>query len=133
MLLVALIYSITSVLGKTAVLHSSPIFFALTYMPTLTILLLIIFSGLKKVSWASLRTRTFPGLVIGSLYLLESASHSLALPLIKVAYLISIKRLSILFSVLYGGLLFREQKIVYRLAGACLMLIGAIVISVWGR
>ncbi|MGA2223348.1 MAG: EamA family transporter [Syntrophobacteraceae bacterium] len=133
MLLVAFIYSITSVLGKTAVLHSSPIFFALTYVPALTILLLILFSALKKVSWTNLRTRTLQGLVIGSLYLIESLAHCMALPLVKVAYMISIKRMGILVSVVYGGVLFREKHIFYRLMGACLMVFGAIVITIWGR
>ncbi len=133
MLVVAFIYSITSVLGKTAVLHSSPTFFGLTYIPALTVLLLILFSALKKVSWVNLLTRTIQGTVIGSLYLVESLSHFMALPLVKVAYMISIKRMGILVSVLYGGVLFREKHIFYRLTGACLMVIGAVVISVWGK
>jgi drug/metabolite transporter (DMT)-like permease len=133
MLVVSFIYSITSVLGKTAVLHSSPIFFGLTYVPALTILLLILFSTLKKVSWTNLRARSLQGLVIGSLYLIESIAHCMALPLVKVAYMISIKRMGILVSVVYGGVLFREKHMLYRLMGACLMVIGAIVISVWGR
>ena len=133
MLVVAFIYSITSVLGKTAVLHSSPIFFGLTYVPALTILLLILFSALKKVSWTNLRTRSLQGLIIGPLYLVESLAHCMALPLVKVAYMISIKRMGILVSVVYGGVLFREKHIFYRLMGACLMVIGAVVISIWGR
>jgi drug/metabolite transporter (DMT)-like permease len=133
MLAVAFIYSITSALGKASVLHSSPIFFSLTYLPALTILLLIIFSLLKKVSWISVRTHGLQGLVIGSLSLIETIFHFMALPLAKVAYVIAVKRMSILISVVYGGVFFRERQIVYRLAGACLMVIGAIVISVWGK
>ncbi len=132
MVIVAFIYSITSVLGKSAVLHSSPIFFGLTYVPALTILLLISLSALKKISWTNLRTRALQGFVIGPLYLFESLAHCLALPLVKVAYMISVKRMSILVSVIYGGVLFREKHIFYRLMGACLMVIGAIMISVWG-
>jgi drug/metabolite transporter (DMT)-like permease len=133
MLIVAFIYSITSVLGKAAVMHSSPVFFALTYLPTLTTVLLVLFTILGKVSWTHLRKRAPQGLGIGSLYLIEALFHSLALPLVKVAYLISIKRLAILISVLYGGVFFREKQIFYRLAGACLMVAGAVVISIWGR
>jgi len=132
MVVVAFIYSITSVLGKSAVLHSSPIFFGLTYVPALTILLLISLSALKKISWTNLRTRIVQGLVIGPLYLLSSLAHCMALPLVKVAYMISVKRMSILVSVVYGGVLFREKHIFYRLMGACLMVMGAVVISIWG-
>jgi drug/metabolite transporter (DMT)-like permease len=133
MLIVAFIYSITSVLGKAAVMHSSPVFFALTYLPALTIVLLASFSLLKKVSWACLRTRAVSGLAVGSMYLLEALSQFMAIPLVKVAYLISIKRMAILISVLYGGIFFREKPIAFRLAGACLMVAGAVVISIWGR
>lgn len=103
MLIVAFIYSITSVLGKAAVLHSSPVFFALVYIPALAILLLILFSLTNKVSWTGFRAHTAQGLAIGSLYLLEALFQCMALPLVKVAYLISIKRMAILISVLYGG------------------------------
>lgn len=40
MIIVAFIYSITSNLGKMAVLHSSPLFFAATYLPILSVILL---------------------------------------------------------------------------------------------
>jgi len=46
--------------------------------------------------------------------------------------MISIKRLSILFGLLYGALIFKEQNIGVRLTGATLMLSGAVLIVIKG-
>ena len=54
----------------------------------------------------------------------------LAISLTKVAYMISVKRLSLLFGVLYGHYLFREGCLRERLLGTTLMLAGVILI-VW--
>jgi len=50
----------------------------------------------------------------------------------KAAYMIAIKRLSVLFGVLYGGMWFQERRIGIRLAGAGLMVSGAVVILFFG-
>ena len=56
----------------------------------------------------------------------------LILSMINAAYMISIKRFSILISVLYGGVIFKESHIRLRLLGAVLMLAGAIIIIIKG-
>jgi uncharacterized membrane protein len=48
------------------------------------------------------------------------------------AYLIAVKRTSLLFSVLYGGLWLGEGQLASRLAGAAVMMAGVILISLWG-
>jgi uncharacterized membrane protein YhiD involved in acid resistance len=45
--------------------------------------------------------------------------------------MISIKRMSLLFSVIYGALIFKETKIKERLSGTLTMLIGAAVITIF--
>ena len=45
-----------------------------------------------------------------------------------VPYIISIKRMSIIFIVISGAIVFREPNIVRRLGGAGLMVIGAVII-----
>ena len=47
-----------------------------------------------------------------------------------VSYMIGLKRLSGVFSVLLGYFFFKEQHIEGRLIGASLMVIGAILISI---
>ncbi|MEZ4551110.1 MAG: hypothetical protein R2860_06745 [Desulfobacterales bacterium] len=46
----------------------------------------------------------------------------------KAAYMVSVKRLSIVFGVIFGGLVFREENFPMRLLGAVLMFSGAVVI-----
>ncbi|MCK7510529.1 MAG: hypothetical protein MZV70_45055 [Desulfobacterales bacterium] len=51
-------------------------------------------------------------------------SHMIAMSLTQVAYMISVKRLSLIFGVIYGYVLFRESGIRERLAGTALMIAG---------
>jgi len=48
----------------------------------------------------------------------------IAISLTQVAYMISVKRLSLLMGVLYGYILFKETNIKERFAGTLLMIIG---------
>jgi drug/metabolite transporter (DMT)-like permease len=47
--------------------------------------------------------------------------------------MIAIKRLSVLFGVIYGGVLFREAHMRIRLFGAVLMLAGTVLILLFGE
>jgi uncharacterized membrane protein len=55
---------------------------------------------------------------------LMMASHYLAIQNIPVSYMISVKRTSLIFAVLYGYIVFRETLILFRLTGALVMLGG---------
>ena len=59
-------------------------------------------------------------------------SHTLAISLIQAAYMLSVKRSSILFGVLFGALVFKEEKIRERLFGACIMMCGVLMIGLFG-
>jgi len=65
---------------------------------------------------------------IGATFALMIIFHMLAMSLANVAYMISIKRTSLLFSILYGHLLFKEGKIAEKVLGAIIMLIGFVLI-----
>ncbi|NLI81100.1 MAG: EamA family transporter [Deltaproteobacteria bacterium] len=132
MLVVAVIYSVSSVLDKKAILHSSPIFFGIffyiVFAPTLFILLLL---G-QKISWDFWLRNPGKGIVAGLLVFAHSVFHVWALSLTKAAYMISVKRLSILFSVIYGWIIFGESNMAARLGGAVLMMLGAVIIALAG-
>ncbi|MDI6729781.1 MAG: hypothetical protein QMD44_12790, partial [Thermodesulfovibrionales bacterium] len=55
-------------------------------------------------------------------------SHMIAMSLTKVAYMISVKRLSLLIGVFYGYLFFKESGIKERMLGTILMLVGFVLI-----
>jgi uncharacterized membrane protein len=65
---------------------------------------------------------------IGVTFALMIIFHMLAMSLVNVAYMISIKRTSLLFSILYGHLLFKEEKITEKVLGAIIMLFGFVLI-----
>jgi drug/metabolite transporter (DMT)-like permease len=127
---VALIYSITSSLGKMAIVHSSPLFFGVTYFIALTIVFTPIALWMGKndikrfVSGKQYKGLLFPGIF----YSVMIASHMIAISLTKVAYMISLKRTSLLIGVMYGYFFFKEKNIGERLSGAVLMLIGFVMI-----
>jgi drug/metabolite transporter (DMT)-like permease len=133
MLLVAVIYSMTSVLCRKAILHSSPLFFAMVYCLVLDVTMLLIITAAGKSDFKALTSFAGKGATAGLLFFIEVMFNNLALGATRVvAYMISVKRLSIIMGVAYGGVLFRERHLFYRFAGALVMAGGAIVISVWG-
>lgn len=127
---VALIYSITSSLGKMAIEHSSPLFFGITFFITVTIIFAPIALWMARSELKSfISGRQFKGLLLpGLFYSVMIASHMIAISLTKVAYMISVKRTSLIIGVVYGYFLFKEKNIRERLLGAALMFIGFVMI-----
>lgn len=131
MLIVAFLYALTSAMGKKAIQHSSVIFFGPFYFLMLG---LIVPGGLLvtgKATWQGLKKVFYPGLCIGILMVIMVLSHMAAISRVEAAYMIAVKRTGILFSVLYGAFLFKEENIGERFWGAGLMLAGVVIIAVW--
>jgi len=55
-------------------------------------------------------------------------SHMFAINIANVAYMISVKRMSLFFSILYGYIMLREERIGERTAGTVLMFAGFVLI-----
>ncbi|MCX7817583.1 MAG: DMT family transporter [Syntrophales bacterium] len=131
MFLVAFIYAFTSVMGRKAILHSNPFFFAVIYNLALTGLVAFIYpvmeGGACKKLYAGVRVA--PVILLGLVEAISILSHVFALSLTQTAYMIALKRTSVLFGVLYGALLFSEEQIKERFLGAFLMLIGVFVMA----
>ncbi|MCF8038983.1 MAG: DMT family transporter [Desulfohalobiaceae bacterium] len=133
MLVTAILFSVCGVLGRLGVLHSSPLFFGLALYPALgaAFLLFGLISGRARLS--SLWTNPGPALLAGSCLAVEVICHHLAISLTKAAYMLAVKRLNTLISVIYGGVVFREANIKVRLAGTVLMILGVATIGLLGR
>jgi len=129
MLIVALIWSITANIDKVAVQHSSPLFYTLifnVFVSCLFLPLLFVKSrkGLKKISL------NVKGLIlIGLFSALIPLFQFYAISLTLVAYVISIKRTSAIFSSLFGFFFFKEKRVKERLLGAIIMVIGVLFIA----
>jgi drug/metabolite transporter (DMT)-like permease len=128
MLLVAFIFSFSSVIGKVAIMHSSVMFFQMSFFAVLSVLMAGVFSISGHVRLN--RALDFPGrgVVAGILLFAHILFHGFAISMTKAVYMISIKRLSIVFGVIYGGLVFNEENIPVRLAGTLIMFFGAALI-----
>lgn len=148
----AAIYSYTASLGKLAIQHSSPIFFATTYFIFLTLVMspLALFgfnrsrhltqhwglqhegkknnAGIGEMEGIGAGAITRAMLVPGFFFAVMLLTHAVAITLTEAAYMIAIKRTSLLFGVLYGRLLFGEGHLRERLLGASLMFAGLVLI-----
>ncbi len=127
MLWVAVIWSFTTALGKVGANLYGAIPFGFLILAGVTVgfgamcLVRARDTGIRvrfhRDSW---RLLALGGLLVG----LVHATHFLALTMINVSYMISIKRLSLVFGVCLGWLMFGEQNIRYRLVGASVMVSG---------
>jgi len=130
MITVAIIFSMTSSLGKMAIEHSSPLFFGITYFIAVTICFapIALKIGVPELK-SFISERRFKALILPGFFLsVMIVSHMIAISLTKVAYMISVKRTSLLIGVIYGYILFKEKNIKERLTGATLMFTGFVMI-----
>jgi drug/metabolite transporter (DMT)-like permease len=132
MLLAAFLYSITSAIGKLGVLHSSPAFFGIVYFICLGILMLAMMPMVPGARMASLGSKPLAGFAVGAVYAVMVFSHMAAISMVQAAYMIAVKRTSLIIGVLYGAFLFREENIPERLIGAVIMVCGVLVIGFFG-
>jgi drug/metabolite transporter (DMT)-like permease len=149
MLIVAFLFAVSINFDKIAMLNSDPFFgMALTVLAIGVAFVLMAAYSLLSSRNLSLpkpvdcaypepvsSSPAFPqrkylalAILIGAFVAIEAASINVAYTLQIVPYVIAIKRLSIIFVVLYGTLVFSEDETVKRLMGAALMVTGAIVI-----
>ncbi len=132
MLFVALIYGFGAVAGKKAILHSSVMFFSVLFFLCLSSLFVTGALLFKKTDLQRLGRMPVNGLVAGGLLFVHVICHGWAISMTKAVYMIAVKRISILFGIIYGGLLFREEHMAYRLLGSGLMVGGAILVTLKG-
>jgi drug/metabolite transporter (DMT)-like permease len=141
MLFVAFLYSISVNYDKQVVMESDPIFGSALILLLLGIsfLALTILSGMKggvsgSTTGSSLLSfrQILIFAILGLILAFEAISINTAYTMAIVPYVITVKRLAIFFSVLFGGLLLAERQLAGRLVGAGVMIAGTMVIGVWG-
>ncbi|MEW6218492.1 MAG: DMT family transporter [Thermodesulfobacteriota bacterium] len=128
MVLVAVLFSLTATLGKLLIQHSSPLFVAGFYAPVV---------ALALAPWAASRPQVrqeacrWPGLglAIGITVAVMAVAHFAAVSRAPVAYMIGVKRVSLLLSTLWGWLFFREPQAASRLLGAAVIVAGVFLIA----
>lgn len=132
MLIAAFLFSVIGPFYKKAILNSSP-FFALAISQFLCALLLILFFLPKKRIYA-IHQKIVTNFKL--LFLASMAAFFAALALFvaltssaPTVYVISIKRTSILFTIILGFIFFKEKNFVRNLVAGIIMILGIFLIS----
>jgi drug/metabolite transporter (DMT)-like permease len=149
MLIVAFLFAASINYDKIAMLNSDPVFgmaFTLLFVSGAFAIIVIISgksagrshflhaerdpvpSGHLQKTAISLRPYLVPAFLAGIFVSAECVSINIAYTLQIAPYVIAIKRLSIIFMVLYGTVLCAEDEIRTRLLGSVLMVGGAVII-----
>lgn len=128
MLGAAFLYGMTSVIAKKCILKSDPYFYAATFYSAVLIVLLIKAKLNGKRLLLFKKEFVINGLIFGTMVLF----HVIGLKLTYAGYLVSIKRSSILFSIVLGMILFKERDIAQKLFGALMMIGGILFITFQG-
>ncbi len=100
-----------------------PLYFAIIGLVTLALFSLQQ-PGIGRVIWR----RPAATLLIGILMGVMVFTHFIAIQKVEVAYMIAVKRTSLLFGILYGALLFQEQGLTLHLIAGSLMVAGIMLI-----
>ena len=129
MLLVAVLYSLTSVGGKGAMQYMPPGQFGPFYFAFLGLTTLALFSLQQPRIIHVLWRRPGPTFLVGILMGLMVVTHFFALQQVETAYMIAVKRISLLFGILYGAFLFHEKGLTLHFIAGGLMLAGVILIA----
>lgn len=128
MLLVACLYSITAVLGKAALNHAPPLAFAAFYFVLLGLATLIVAITIQPRAMRGSLRRPVSSLMVAIFMLLMVFTHFEALQMVETAYMITVKRTSLLFGMLYGAWLFGERHLPLHLLAGSLMVLGVFFI-----
>jgi drug/metabolite transporter (DMT)-like permease len=130
MLGVALIFSVTAVLGKGAVQYMPGAdfgaFYAVLFGLCATVVVLV--RGRSPLRIACMRPVAVLGVATAMAIMI--VSHFVAIEQVTAGYMIAVKRTSMLFGLIYGALWFRELELGRNLAAAVLMLVGVALILV---
>lgn len=129
MLFVAFLWSVTSSFDKVGLNNSSPLFWVTCVYGFVAIAM---FPIVARKSWHNFRRipdswQTLG--LIGVCNALAVGCQMTALSMTLVVHVISIKRMSALIGVLFGYFVFKEQGIQERLAGAVMMILGVLAIT----
>lgn len=124
MLIVAALYSLTSVGGKAAMLHVGAMHFAILYTAVVSISDLLLVATIQPKGLLILTRRPTWHFIIGMMFTIMIITHYLALSKIEAAYMVAVKRTSLVFGILYGAWWFNEAGLFKNFAAISLMVAG---------
>ncbi len=129
MLITAALYSVNSVLGKGMLGYAPPLLLASFYFLLIATVAGFVFIRKGDGSWAAMGKHPWAILFVGIFMTAMVLTHFYAVTRIEVAYMVAVKRTSLLFGILYGAWLFKEKGLARHLAGGVLMVVGVFLIA----
>jgi drug/metabolite transporter (DMT)-like permease len=130
MLSVALLYSLTATMGKGALQYMAPRHFGAFYFALLGVVVTLLFAAPRPRMLKSIWRRPWGVLAVTACNATMVYTHFLALQRVEVAYMIAVKRSSLLFGILYGAVFFRERDLASHLLAGVLMVVGVSLIAI---
>lgn len=129
MLGAAFIWSVTANLDKMATLNSSPVFFSMAENLVMAVMLFPI--AWKRIcrQRKEVEKEKFHLVSVGIFSALMTVFQMMAISQTLAVYVIAIKRLTILISIVLGGVIFKEKNIGSRLAAGAIMVLGVLLIT----
>lgn len=131
MLLVAFIWSITANIDKIGVEETSPIYWAFTKDFVILFYLIPILILKSKKPLLQINNRKWPLLMVGFFKSTSVVTQMFAIQFVLVPYVISIKRASSIFIILFAFLYMGEKKnFRNRMIGIIIILVGLFIIAI---
>jgi drug/metabolite transporter (DMT)-like permease len=127
--LVTILWAISSNFYKIGMTNSSPIFFIFSLNILISFFLLPFM--LKRERLIKLKDNWNQIIALGIMSAGTSIFQWIAVSMTLVVYVISIKRLSILVSVIGGIFFFKEEKNIQKIIAAIMMLLGVYIITIY--
>ncbi|MBW4420621.1 MAG: DMT family transporter [Myxacorys californica WJT36-NPBG1] len=129
MFVVAIIWSITATFDKVGVVNSSPICWSTALYCFLAVGMFPIMLYKSRQKMGQILPNLTPLALIGAFHALGITFQMSAIAFTLVTQVIAVKRTSALMSVVLGHFLFKERGLRERLAGATIMVLGVVVIT----
>jgi drug/metabolite transporter (DMT)-like permease len=129
MLIVALLFSLTATLEKNMLRYASPLFFGPFFVCILSASALMLAWLQDRTVLNMVKQRPAAACLVALAATGEAVTHYIALQQIQVAYMLAVKRTSLLFGVVYGAWLFKEARLAQNLISGSVMLLGVYFIA----
>jgi drug/metabolite transporter (DMT)-like permease len=130
MLIAAIVYSFTSVLGKGAMQFVEPKYFGAFYFSVIGCAGLLVTLLIRPTSISVIFHKPISSMTVGFFMAIMVVSHFMAIALVEVAYMITVKRTSLLFGIILGALMFSEKGLAQHFIAGTLMVLGVGIILI---
>jgi len=128
MLIVAVIYAVTSALGKQVMGYATPESFGAFYFVFIGGIVLAATVVFRPGGLRVLAQRPLPLLLVGTLMAVMAVTHFIAIAEVEIAYFLAVKRSSLIFAIVFAMILFHERPARRHLFASLLMVAGAALI-----